>query len=153
MDELILAESYNEVSRRHAILSCDGSSAWLYLHEPTDDPTRLQPVDSSGCAFNVIPPITKSEIQDFQPSPPPIVKNFASEIAICDNPSDFAWEMTWSNDGQSVLVRRDGCAWCFLTPDNKQGFSKAIAADGPWGKPWNDEAFAEITWGHTGNRG
>ena len=147
MHELILAESYNVASKRHAVLSCDENSAWLYLHEPTHDPQQLQPVDSSGCAFNLIPPIDKSEIHNFRPAPPPIAQDFASAVATCSSPADCLWEILWSPDGQSVLVRRDGSAWCFLTPENTQGYSMAISAEGPWGKPWNDKAYAEIAWG------
>lgn len=146
MDERILAESYNDVSRRHAILSCDRNSAWLYLHEPTNDPSQIQAVDSSGCAFNLIDPIQKSEIQRFRPSPPPIVDSFASEHAVCENVDATTWSITWSTDGLSVVVFRDDQPWCFMTPENKHGYSRAISAEGPWGKPWCDNAYTRAEW-------
>ena len=153
MNERILAESYSEISRRHAILSCDENSAWLYLHEPSDDPAQIQAVDSSGCAFNLIDPIQESEIPSFRPSPPPIVDSFASNQAVCEDVDATNWSIEWSSDGLSVVVFRDDRPWCFLTPENKHGYSRAISSEGPWGKPWCDNAYSKTEWSQAPNAG
>ena len=146
MDERILAESYNDISRRHAVLSCDSSSAWLYLHEPAEDPSRIQAVDSSGCAFNLVEPIQKSEIPRYRPSPPPIVDTFASEHAVCENVDNHTWSIRWSTDGLVVVVFRDSQPWCLISTASEYGYSRAISADGPWGKPWCDSVHASTEW-------
>ena len=145
MGETILAESFNAQSGRHAILACDNNSAWLYMHEPTQDENELAPVESSGFAFNLIPPITRAEINDFRPSPP-IVDEFASAIAVIENPTDCTWRMQWSSDGSAVYVSRDGFEWCALTPEFQMGLSRSVELDGPWGMPWQDDVFDKIEW-------
>ena len=151
MEQEIRLESYNDASRRHGFLSWDQSSAWLYLHEPSSSPNRSGPVESTGFAFNLIPPIKNSEVHSYRPSPPPIVDRFASDFAICTNPIDYKWTINWSNDGQSIALHRNGEPWCFITSDAPYGFSRAIANDGPWGSPWCDESFAQTDWGSAEN--
>ena len=146
MEQEILVESYNAVSRRHGFLARDQNSAWLYLHEPSGDPNRSAPVEFTGFAFSQIPPIKKSEVHEFRPSPPPIVNSFASECAICENSDDYIWELAWSTDGQSIAVHRNGEPWCFITPNAPYGYSRAISIDGPWGKPWCSESFSQTDW-------
>lgn len=153
MDEHILVQSYNATSRRHAILSCDENSAWLYLHEPSSDPSQIQAVEFSGCAFNLIDPIQRSDIDQFRPAPPPIVESFATEQAVCKNVDAQNWSIMWSIDGLSVAVLRNDQPWCFLTPFNTYGYSRAISDDGPWGKPWSDSEFAELQWSRASSAG
>ena len=151
MEQDILTESYHDGSQRHGMLSCEHHSAWLYLHKPSDSPNRSGPVEFTAFAFNLVAPITGSEVQGYRPSPPPIVDSFASDFAVCANPNEYTWEIAWSNDGHSVALHRDGEPWCFITPGAKYGFSRAISTDGPWGKPWCNDSFAQTDWGSAEN--
>ena len=146
MEQEFLLDSYNDFSQRHGFLNCDQNSAWLYLHKSSGDPTRSAPVESTGFVINLIPPIKKSEVEGFRPSPPPIVDSFASDLAVCNNLGDYTWAIAWSIDGQSIAVHRNREPWCFITPDNPYGYSRAISVDGPWGKPWCGESFTKIDW-------
>ena len=106
MDERILSQSYNADTGRHAILSCDDNSAWLYLHEPSDDPSQIRAVESSGFVFNLIEPIQRPEIEQYRPAPPPIVDSFATQQAVCENVDDLNWSIFGCDKAPWLIVSK-----------------------------------------------
>ena len=146
MDGFWLAESYSLKSKRHAVLTHDNKSAWLYLHSPSGDPTRSGDVASTAFAFNLIAPISVASVKEYRNGPPPIPANYATKNAIIVDPTEHQWGIVWSIDGECVLTTRDGKPWCFTSAGHGYGFCRAVSTDGPWGTPWDNEAFNAVQW-------
>lgn len=146
MDASWLAESYSLISKRHAVLAHDNNSAWLYLHSPSEDPTRSGDVASTSFAFNLIVPISVASVKEYRDGPPPIPANYATKNAVIVEPAEHEWGIVWSIDGEYALATRDGKPWCFTSADHGYGFCQAILADGPWGNAWDNEAFNAVEW-------
>jgi hypothetical protein len=146
MDDTFLVCAYSEDSHRHAMLADDGFTGILYLHAPSDDPARAGEVEASCFAYNRIDPIDVKEVQRYRPNPPPIAKGYASNDAVCRNPSSHKWLLAFSLDGASAALTRDGEPWAMVSLDARRGFSKAIQAQGPWGSPWSNEVYEATEW-------
>jgi hypothetical protein len=147
-----LVGSYSEDSHRHAILVDDGRTGILYLHAPSDDPEHTGPVDATCFAFNRVDPIEPSDATRYRPEPPPIAKGYASDVAVCRQPTAHAWELVWSLDGQAAVLMRDDKPWSIASLAEPRGRSRAIETPGPWGHPWSDEAYEAIALGGRARR-
>jgi hypothetical protein len=147
MDEDFLICLYSEVSKRHAILADDGLTGILYLHAPTEDRERIGKVEATCFAYNRMDPIDAQDAQSYRPNPPPIAKGYASDDAVCHNPSSRNWSLVFSADGTAVLLMMDGEPWAITSVHARRGFSKAIRTAGPWGNPWSDEIYKQTEWG------
>lgn len=146
MTEDLFISWYNETSRRHAILSDDGITAWLYLHTPTQDSVQSGAVEIACFVYNRIEPINETEIEQYRPSPPPITKKYASHTAVCHQPITHDWTLLWSSNGESAVLKKDGAPWSLIDFASKKSHSKGIEMKGPWGHPWSEETFANIEW-------
>jgi hypothetical protein len=147
MGEEYLVCVYSEDSRRHAILADDGVTGILYLHAPSDDPSKTGEVEATCFAHNRVDPIDPKDVKGYRPNPPPIAKGYASKDAVCRRPESHKWELNFSMDGTAVLLLRDGEPWAMVSLDAPHGFSKAIEAPGPWGGPWSEEVHKATEWG------
>jgi hypothetical protein len=147
-EELFIA-SFNEATKRHAVLEDDGLTAWLYLHGPSDDPKRTAPVERACFVYNRKPAIDVRDVERYRPKPPPIAKAYATEFAVTDKPFRHSWTLEWSMNGEAVLLRKDQHSWCLLEVNgtSKHGHCKSIKADGPWGSPWDQKRFEGLQWG------
>ena len=124
------------LSRRHAILEDDGTSAWLYLTAP-DEPRPVADV----FVYNRHAPADC--VKDAAGSaPPPIVKAFAAPEAVVSAPERSAWRFRWSADGESVALQRDGVAVALIPSGRRRGFTSAVVAECPWGAPLHSEHLA-----------
>lgn len=146
MDENLLACSYSEESRRHAMLADNGQTGIVYLHGPSDNQEKTGEVEASCFAYNRIDPIETKDVQRYRPNPPPIAKGYASNAAVCREPRTHTWRLIWSLGGDAVLLTRDDTAWAIASLDNRRGCSKAIESPGPWGNPWSKELYEGIEW-------
>ncbi|MGE0758695.1 MAG: hypothetical protein AB7F89_14470 [Pirellulaceae bacterium] len=136
------AELYREelhpLSRCVAVFEDDGTSAWLYLSHP----------DQSGMAgdawvYNRIPAPTPEAIRSYRGGPPPAAAGFAADTAQCANPLEYQWSFRWSADGTSLALLRDGQPVAFIVAGDKQGYSRNLLRDGPWGLVFSDERFGQ----------
>ena len=146
MKEHILASSYSEDSRRHAILADNGQTGILYLHAPSDDRERIGKVEATCFAYNREDPIDPTDVQRYHPNPPPIAKGCASKDAVCRKPKSHTWGLIWSTDGEAVLLLQDDTPWAIVSRDHRRGCSRAVEAQGPWGGPWSDAVFEATEW-------
>jgi hypothetical protein len=147
MDDDFLACVYSKSSHRHAILADDGVTGILYLHAPSDDPTRTGKVEATCFAYNRVDPIDTKDVQSYRPNPPPIATGYASNHAVCRNPMSTEWKLSFSIDGTAVLLTRDGEPWAIVALSCPRGSSKAIQTPGPWGAPWSGELHDKTEWG------
>ena len=150
MDEELIICSYSEDSFRHAMLADDGLTGILYLHSPSEDPTKTGKVEADCFAYNRIEPIDPKQVHSYRPNPPPIARGYASKHAVCRRPKSHEWRLVWSTDGNAVVLLRDGDPWAMALRNIRGGFSKAIQLQGPWGSPWSMEAYEGISWGGRG---
>lgn len=146
-DNLFIA-SYDEATKRHAVLEDDGLTAWLYLHGPSDDPAHTGAVEKACFVYSRVAPIDAKNAEGYRPSPPPIAKGYAAQNAVCDSPEAHSWIIQWSECGRRVLLRRDEEPCCLMEAQtgSKHGHSTSIKAEGPWGSPWDQVKFENTVW-------
>jgi hypothetical protein len=135
-DEDLFLEHKHPGSRRLAVLEDDGTSAWLYISEPD---TR-KPIGDAW-VYNRIAAPPAEAIKSYRGGPPPAAQGYASEGALCEDPSSNEWSFVWSPDGESVAVAKDGEPVAFIIGGQKGGYSRELVKDGPWGHPWSEKLF------------
>jgi hypothetical protein len=127
------------LSLRWAVFEDDGVSGWLYLTEPR----QMRPV--ADCwIYNRIEDIAASAFSITPGSPPPACTEFiipGAQYARRDSP-EVAFE--WTLDGEGVAVRINGTPVGFIAPGTAKGYSRFLAMESPWGKPWDAELFARL---------
>lgn len=126
-------------SRRHAIVSDEGASVWLYLTEAASS----RPF--ADCwLFNTIPAPT--DLSNFQSrnGPPPATQQFAAPSSQRQPPNPTEVTFHWSFDGHSVALFIHGELLGFMCADNKKGFSKNLLASGPWGFPIDTTLYTTV---------
>ena len=148
MQEHLFIVSYNEVTKRHAVLEDDGLTAWLYLHGPSNDQAHTGHVEKACFVYSHVEPIDAKNAGSYSPRPPPIAKGYATPNAVCNNPDMQTWIIEWSEDGNRVLLRKDEKPWCLMEAEagSKYGHSISIKTEGPWGSPWNQEKLENTVW-------
>jgi hypothetical protein len=136
--EIFLSEQ-NQVSRRWGILEDDGKSAWLYITEREEES-----IVADAFVYNRVDPIQKSKIREHRGGPPPICETYASTEAQMGNPVRGQFSLFWSRDGESVAVLSHSNPIAMIINTKKFGYSKAVAVDGPWGHPWDQDLYDRI---------
>ena len=136
-DHDLFFDSQHAVSRRFVVFEDNGTSAWLYLTAPE---TR-QPI-ADVWVYNRIPAPSTSAISSYRGGPPPAAIGFCSDAAMCETPADFEWSFVWSDDGESVAIAKEGIPVAYVLSGHKQGFSRELIKNGPWGNTWSEDHFA-----------
>ena len=90
-DENLFLEHKHPASRRLAVLEDDGTSAWLYMTEPDS----RKPV-ADAWIYNRVAAPPADAIKSYRGGPPPAVQGYASEVALCEEPSSHEWSFVWS---------------------------------------------------------
>jgi len=93
--------------------------------------------------YNRIASPQMETINKYRGGPPPAAQGYASESALCENPTAHEWSFVWSPDGESVAVVNDGQAIAFIVDGQKSGYSRELVKDGPWGHPWSESLFRQ----------
>ena len=88
--------------------------------------------------------IEVKEVESYRPKLPPIAKGYGHAAAVINDPKTNEWKFSWSDDGLSVLLLKDGEPWCLLAKSEENGYSKVIKVAGPWGSPWDDSKAGEL---------
>ncbi len=132
-DENLFLENAHPVSGRLAVLEDDGTSAWLYISEPDS----RKPIGDAW-VFNRVAAPPFEAIKSYRGGPPPAAAGYASEHALCEDPSSHEWSFVWSFDGESVAVAKDGEAVAFIVGGQKGGYSRELIKEGGWGHPWSE---------------
>src|SRR5579859_412154 len=126
-DDDLFLENQHPRSRRLAVLVDDGTSAWLYLTEPD---SRRPAGDAWVYNRIAAPPV--DAIKAYRGGPPPAAQGYASDRALCDDPSAHEWSFRWSYDGEAVAILNDGQPVAFIVLGQKGGYSRELVKDGPW---------------------
>lgn len=126
-------------TKRWAVFEDYGASAWLTVTTP-DEP---RPVGDCF-VYNCHPPEDTIPASWNRSGPPPITTRFASPGACRPNISAKRVRLTWTGIGHAALVLIDGEPVAFLVVGERHGYSRGIAVDGPYGRPWDDARYAEV---------
>lgn len=135
-DGNLFVQHEHRESGRVAVLEDDGTSAWLYLSEADS----RKPIGDAWVYNRIAAPPTEA-IKSYRGGPPPAAQGYASETALCEDPSSHDWSFVWSPDGESVAVAMDDEPVAFIIGGEKEGYSRELVKDGPWGHPWSDKLF------------
>lgn len=132
-------EGTHAASRRTVIFEDDGDSAWLYL----TGPNSYKPVATCWVYNRVEAPSVK-EIAKYMDGPPPACKGYIANVKPPNIPEYPAVEFIWSDSGNSVAIVVYGVLKCYVSSEWRDGWSRDVVADGPFGKPWSHEAWTEV---------
>ena len=131
-------EEMNSNSGRRAIYEDDAVSAWIYLTIPNS----YKPC--SDCwIFNRIDAPLQSELSKYKNGPPPACADYIGANSKYMGAIRPEISFLWSKDGNAVAVLVDGDCLGFLNSTTKQGNSRNIVYECPWGKPWNSNIYQE----------
>jgi hypothetical protein len=130
-------------SQRHAVLDEEGDVVYLYLTEP-----KAPRPAADVIAFSTGRLVTESEARKVaeQGAPPPLTVTSASKEAIVADLKASELTFEWKPDGESVCLLHKGRPVAMIVRVGRAftGYSRAIAGEGSYGKPWSDERFKEV---------
>ncbi len=137
-DSLFLREQHPD-SGHTATFEDNGTSAWLYLSEPSS-----AEIIADAWAFNRVKAPRMSEIKTYRGGPPPAAEGYADPQALCKDPFKYEWRLQWSDDGESCAVLMDGKAIAMIVNGQRPGYSQHLSQSGPWGEPWNEVLYRSL---------
>jgi hypothetical protein len=137
----IFLNSEHPVSKRTAIFEDDGGAAYLYLTVPRE----MRP-DGDVVVYCTGVLASKADALKAAQSglPPPLTADAASPEAVVRDaaPTDFSFK--WTADGSGVALVRKGkpVAMLLSGPTKTRGYSRALAREGFFGKPWDQAVYS-----------
>ena len=135
MEQNILINSINKQGDLQAIMEDDGVSCWLYLLNANNE------IIADTWVYNRIPSPSKSELVNYEGTPPPAITDYCNENAFLEKPFEHQWTLKWSKNDLSIQILRDDMPHAFILHEMKQGYSKGLIKHGPWGFIWQDEVY------------
>ncbi|WP_420589495.1 hypothetical protein [Bacterioplanoides sp.] len=141
MAEGLFLHSYNENSKRFAILDEQGDVAFLYLSE-----IGKQRPERDSVAYMLTEPQKGIDWQLLanEGLPPQISKELASKSAVISLTKESDLSFHWSNDGHAVALLYKKDPITFVTINDKLGYSKAVIKDIGLANAWNQAKYESI---------
>ncbi len=136
----IFLSSEHPVSKRTAILEEEGGTAYLYLTAPREmRPEGEVVVYSTGVLATEAEALKAAQ----RGVPPPLARELASPEAVIRDAVAADFSFRWTSDGKAIALMRKAKPLAMLLPGPKryQGYSRALARDGFFGKPWDQALF------------
>ena len=78
---------------------------------------------------------------------PPLVVEYSTDDAVIADISCDRLEILWLTDGVSPLAVLDNAPFSLIIKGQNKGYSKAIKVDGPWGHPWDNDLYLNLSAG------
>ena len=78
---------------------------------------------------------------------PPLVVEYSTDNAVIADISCDRLEILWLTDGVSPLAVLDNAPFSLIIKGQNKGYSKAIKVDGPWGHPWDNDLYLNLSAG------
>ena len=128
----------SNASGRHATLEDDGYSAWLYLTSQSE-----YRVIADCLVYSRVEPPDHRIHPSGRGSPPLLLRQFASSVAVQPHVPVEILRLQFSVDGNSAVVFLRNEPWTFVTYDQKHGYSKSLSVSGPFGHPWDEQLYSE----------
>lgn len=141
MAEGLFIHSYNESSKRFAILDELDESAVLYLSE-----SGSQKPIKDAFAYMRIPPI---DIETWKKrmragGPPVLHTEIASNDAVIAISKESDFNFLWSKTGNDVSLTYRGKPIAFISLNEQYGYSKAASKTSPVVNPWDQKLYDVI---------
>jgi hypothetical protein len=144
MSEDIFIESQSPNARYYCIIESDQNSVWMYLH---DAKNKSVIADSPICSLTRLMSLSEFKSSYKGEVAPPLVVDYSTDNAVIADISSDRLEILWLTDGVSPLAVLDNAPFSLIIKGQKKGYSKAIKVDGPWGHPWDNDLYLNISAG------
>ena len=139
MSDNVLAKAHHPASGRHALVCDEGESVWLYL---TDVDGRELIADC--WLFNtIIAPDQLASLAN-RATAPAATSRFAGPDARRGLPGTNEISIVWSADGHDACVRMAGIPVGFIDSRARQGYSRNLRADGPFGQRFDNARYRAL---------
>jgi hypothetical protein len=138
MPEDFHLDSISPNGLHQCVVASDGRTVWMYLHD-----LRSQSVIADAPICSLVPPLTLAEFKKTykRGDAPPLVKEYSTEKAVRADLSGLI--LKWAEDEISVVALLEGEPLTMIVAGEKQGYSKAVGKEGPWGHSWDEKAYTE----------
>ncbi|WP_372832752.1 hypothetical protein [Pontibacterium sp.] len=135
----LFVSNQSDISQRWAIVEETGEATYLYLTEPGS----MKPT-SDAFLFSKVILESGAEVQSIAESgmPPPILRKYATSQAQRKSTNEAQISFKWSASGEAVAVLLEDEPFAAIA--GGVSYSKAVAAEGPWGVPWSESALNEF---------
>lgn len=132
----LFVSSQSNISQRWAIVEESGGATYLYLTEPDS----MKPT-ADAFLFSKVILDSGAEVQSIAESgmPPPILRKYATSQAKRESAYETQISFKWSASGEAVAVLIEGEPFAAIV--GGVSYSKAVAAEGSWGVPWNESVL------------
>lgn len=138
MERDFYVEAVSSSGTHQCIVEGYGRSVWMYLH---DLQSRQVIADAPLCSLKPPTPLAEFRRTYQRGQTPPLVREYATDSAEITEISDLT--LTWGDDGSSVAACLHGVPIAMVLADQKAGYSKAVSKEGPWGRPWDNDAYVQ----------
>ena len=138
-DPLLVISEPHEISARTAIVADEGDSIWLYITEANSSDIVGACWVANGEGMPEEPDLQSYTQKNLPPPAPAQVLHTGNTIS---NTLESSWELAWATNGQSACLFVNGEARAVITPSG--GYTRFLAMDCPWGKPWDAQVFADL---------
>ena len=141
MNEKLFIELHHPTSQLSAVVTAEAPdeilhSLYLYLLEGTEVVGDCFLANLAEPGETIVKPVDGD-------APPAAVRSVLADPEPMTLPSEQEIEVCWDDSGRSVLAKLRGEPVGLLLTGEKQGYSKALSKDCPWGRQWSDEVFEE----------
>jgi hypothetical protein len=138
----LFVTSLSGASARQAVVEQSGSSAWLFMTGPNGE----KPIADCFLYNNggqAIPPVRTGRIAcpPTDNGPPALDERYASDEQVLLPVTEDDVQIIWSPAGDAVAVRIHGHVAGFISPDDLQGYSRAVKIDCQWAHPFDEELY------------
>jgi len=136
----VYVDSVNPTGLHQCIVEGDGRTVWMYLH---DLQTRQVIADSPLCSL--VQPMTLAQFKKTHKrgDAPPLVEEYSTGQALVPDLTSASIILRWGKDGISVVAFLEGEPFSMIVAGEKNGYSRALSKEGPWGHPWDEEVFGD----------
>ena len=132
-------QEVNVLTRRSVIFEDDGFVAYLYLTQPD---TLL--VTSNLWIYNRVEAPHRNDLAKYRNTPPPAPIGYTATNSPTVIAPDCQLQFSWSTDGNAVALFMDNLLIAYLSDREERRFSLKVIKAGPWGKPWQVDAYQSV---------
>jgi len=141
MNNEIFIQSASPDNNYICIIESDDKTVWMYLHDAND---KCLIADSPVCSKIELMELKKFKEQYKGKGAPPLVQEYSTDCAVAQDINEHRLDILWHVDSKSVIAALDDNPFSMIVVGEKKGYSKALKVNGPWGQPWNDEAYKKL---------
>ena len=132
-------QEINVLTRRSVIFEDDGIVAYLYLTQ-----SDTLSVTSNVWVYNRVEAPHRNDLAKYRNTPPPAPIGYTASNAPTVILPDCQLQFLWSGDGNAVALFMDNVLIAHLSDREERRFSLKLIHSGPWGNPWQTDAYQSV---------